>query len=130
MINAAVAKFQVFVSLNSFRLSSWENFQVISHIKLNELLHEVAATQQELAQDLKHLKTDRVEGEEEAEEEEEGSSHLPRNQITGPAPNSVGIHNFSFSNDSGNMYNSNVGNIVNNNISHVGNDNSRNYYGH
>ena len=91
---------------------------------------EVAATQQELAQDLKHLKTDIVEGEEEAEEEEEGSSHLPQNQTTGPAPNSVGIHDFSFSSGSGNMHNSNVGNIVYNNISNVGNDNSRNYYGY
>ena len=111
-----------------FRLSSWENVQVISHIKLNELLLEVAATQQELAQDLKHLNTDRVEAEEEAEEEEEGSSHLPQNQAVGPAPNSVGIQAFSFSNGSGNMYNSNVGNIVNNNISNIGNNNSRNYY--
>lgn len=105
-------------------------FQVISHIKLNELLLEVAATQQELAQDVKDLKTDRVEEAEEAEEEEEGSSHLPQNQTTGPAPNSMGIHDFSFSNGSGNMYNSNVGNIVNNNISNVGNNNSRNYYGY
>ena len=105
----------------SFRLSSWENFQVIANIKLDEILVEVAETQQELAQDLKHLRTDRVE---EAEEKGEGSSHLPPKQTTGPAPNSVEIHDHSFSNGSGNMHNSNVGNIVNNNVSNVGNDNS------
>jgi len=116
MVNAAVSK-----------------FQVISHIKLNELLLEVAAAQQELAHDLKHLKTDRVAGGEELEgeegEEEEESSPLPQNQTTRPGPNPMGIHGFSLSNGSGHMYNSNVGNIVTNNISNVGNNNSRNYYG-
>jgi len=121
-------------------------FQVLNHIKLNELLLEVAANQQELSQNVKQLAADsaaRAEeeegGEEEEGEEEEGEeeepSRLPPNHPSRPplalaGPNSTAIHGFSLSNSSGHMHNSNVGNVVNSNISNVGNNNSTNYYGY
>jgi len=100
-------------------------FQVLSHIKTNELLLEVAAKQQELSEGMKSLSTPRVEEEEEGEEEEEEEEfpHLPPKQTSSP-----GIHGVSLSNGSGNMFNSNVGNVANTIISNVGNNNSRNYY--
>jgi len=105
-------------------------FQVLSHIKMNELLLEVAAKQQELSEDLKNLSTPRVEDEEEEEEDDEEFSH-PKQSTKPPAfvgPNSYG-YGVAMSNVSGNVYNSNVGNVANTVISNVGNNNSRNYYG-
>jgi hypothetical protein len=112
-------------------------FQVLSHIKMNELLLEVAAKQQELSEGMKYLTTPRVEEEEEEEEEDEDEeeeeeeeefSHLPRREtssaIVGP-----NFHGVSISNESGYMFNSNMGNFANTIVSNVGNNNSRNYYG-
>jgi hypothetical protein len=111
-------------------ITAVSRFQVLSHIKMNELLLEVAAKQQELSQDMKNLGTPQEEEKEEEEEEEEEVeefSQFPPNQAF-VGPNSAIIHGFSFSNGSGHMINSNIGCIVDNDISDVGNNNSRNYY--
>ena len=92
---------------------------------MNELLLEVAAKQQEISEDMKNLTTPPVgeEDEEDEDEDEDQFSHLPPTHTNRP-----GIHGLSISNDSGNMFNSNVGNVANTIISNVGNNNSRNYY--
>ena len=93
---------------------------------MNELLLEVAAKQQEISEDMKNLTTPPVgeeDDEEDEDEDEDQFSHLPPTHTNRP-----GIHGLSISNDSGNMFNSNVGNVANTIISNVGNNNSRNYY--
>jgi len=128
-----------------------EKFQVLSNIKMNDLLLEVKAMQQNLSTQIENRndaensqqraervqEEDTEEEEEDTEEEEEDEPETPvMKRRTRPAaakisptpPIGSNISDFSFSNGgSGQIHNQNVGNVVNTNYSDVGNNHSRNY---
>jgi len=117
-------------------------FQVLSHLKEQELLLDVQQgmnsirDEQIRVKEREEAEAEEEEEEEQEEEEEEEEEEEPpppsSNQPTWPGPTpfaapTTSIHGFNFSNTGGKMFNQNVGNIVNTNISNIGNNYSRNY---